>query len=100
MSWFVYILQCADASYYVGHTGDVQARVKCHQQGAGATWTAAHRPVVLVYQEEHPTEAAAMARENQLKGWSRAKKQALVTGKLAVLRTLSRCRGHHGPPQI
>lgn len=96
MAWFVYILRCSDASYYVGHTEDVAARVERHQDGTGAVWTAARRPVSLVFEEELPSEAAAVARERQIKRWSRQKKEALISGGLTALKTLSRCRGLHG----
>ena len=100
MPWFVYILRCNDGSYYVGHTEDVPARVQRHQDGTGAAWTAARRPVSLMFEEEHPSEAAAVARERQIKKWSRQKKEAPVNGRLAALKTLSRCRGLHGPPEV
>jgi predicted GIY-YIG superfamily endonuclease len=96
LAWFVYILRCSDGSYYVGHTEDVAARVKRHQDGRGAAWTAARRPVSLVFEEEHLSEAAAVARERQIKRWSRQKKEALFAGKLTSLKKLSRCRGLHG----
>ena len=99
MSWFIYILRCNDGSYYVGHTEDVQARVQRHQDGRGAAWTAARRPVSLVFEEEHLSEVSAVARERQIKRWSRQKKEALLSGKLGALRTLSRCRGIHGRPE-
>lgn len=98
MAWFVYILRCRDRSYYVGHTEDVPARVQCHQDGRGAAWTAARRPVLLVFQEQHPSETAAVARERQIKRWSRQKKEALIAGNPNALKTLSRCRGVHGQP--
>jgi predicted GIY-YIG superfamily endonuclease len=100
LPWFVYILRCSDGSYYVGHTEDVPARVQRHQDGTGAVWTAARRPVSLVFQEEHPAEAAAVARERQIKRWSRQKKDALISGSLTSLKKLSRCRGCHGRPEV
>lgn len=56
LAWCVYILRCSDGSYYVGHAEDVAARVKRHQDGNGAAWTAARRPVSLVFEEELPSE--------------------------------------------
>ena len=100
LGWFVYILRCSDDSYYVGHTEDVPARVQRHQDATGAAWTAARRPVSLVFEEEHPSEAAAVARERQIKGCSRQKKEALTSGRLTILKTLSRCRGLHGQPEV
>jgi len=99
MPWFVYILRCSDGSYYVGHTENVAARVQRHQDGTGAVWTAARRPVSLVFEEECPSEAEAVARERQIKRWSRQKKEALISGGLTALKALSRCRGIHGQPE-
>jgi predicted GIY-YIG superfamily endonuclease len=98
LGWFVYILHCSDGSYYIGHTDDVPARVQCHQNGRGAAWTAARRPVSLVFEEEHPSETAAVARERQIKNWSRQKKEALMAGNSTALKALSRCRSVHGQP--
>ena len=75
---YVYILQCADGSYYVGHTSDLFARLRTHNEGRGAKFTAARRPVAVAYAEHWPTEVAAIRREKQLKGWTRRKKVALI----------------------
>ena len=88
-SFFVYILRCADDSYYVGHTGDLPARMKVHNDGRGAVWTACRRPVTLVYQEPHRTEQGAITRERQIKRWTHAKKRALIAGDLSGLKVLS-----------
>lgn len=90
--FFVYILRCSDGSFYVGHSADVDKRVAAHNSGRGASWTANRRPVVLVYREPLETEAEAITRERQLKGWSRAKKEAFLTADTAGLKQLSRCR--------
>ena len=79
-SYFCYILECADGSYYVGVTDDLAQRLKYHNEGKGSDWTAARRPVRLIWKEEHPTLSSARQRENQLKCWSHAKKAALVGG--------------------
>src|SRR3712207_2389523 len=89
---FVYIVQCGDGSLYVGHSFDVHARVGCHNDGRGAEWTAARRPVVLVYSEQAPSEAAAVRPERQIKRWTHAKKLALIRGDLARLKELATCR--------
>ena len=80
----VYVLGCSDGSFYVGVTDDVQRRVQEHNDGKGADWTGARRPVRLVWSEPHPTLAAARRRENQLKRWSHTKKAALVGGSLRL----------------
>jgi predicted GIY-YIG superfamily endonuclease len=84
----VYILRCADGTLYTGSTADVQAREAIHNQGKGAKYTAARRPVKIVYSEEHESRSAAQKREYQLKRWSRAKKEALVARDLSALRGL------------
>ena len=83
---FVYILRCADRSYYVGKTNDLYTRLTEHQSGVGADYTAVRRPVEMVYAEEHATIAGARNREMQLKRWSRAKKEALIAQDLPRLR--------------
>ena len=93
--FFVYILQCADASYYVGHTHDVEARVRTHNDGKGAIWTKCRRPVRLVYSEPLADEASAIERERQLKRWSAEKKRALIEGRVRDLKRLSQNRGLH-----
>ena len=67
-TYFVYIVRCADGSYYSGVTTDLQTRVSTHNSGQGAAWTAARRPVVLVYHEPALDERRALARERQIKG--------------------------------
>ncbi len=88
----VYILLCSDGSYYVGQTHDLVARVKAHNAGTAASHTKERRPVRLVYSERHETLAGAVQRESQLKGWTRAKKEALVAGQLDRLHGLARRR--------
>ena len=88
----VYILRCADGTYYVGHSDDVEARVEAHNAGSGARYTALRRPVQLVYVESHPTVTAAVRREAQLKRWSAVKKAALVAGSPSTLKNLATCR--------
>ena len=77
--WFVYILLCADDSFYIGETYDIAQRLVKHNEGSASAYTAARRPVHLVYAERHATRDDALCRERQLKGWTRAKKQALVS---------------------
>lgn len=85
---FVYILRCADASLYIGETDDIDGRIARHQEGRACTCTAIRRPVKLVYIEELTNRVAARRREHQLKRWSRAKKEALVSSNLAELKKL------------
>jgi predicted GIY-YIG superfamily endonuclease len=90
--WYVYILQCSDKSYYVGHANDLSERVNRHNTGRAARWTAFRLPVKLIYNEAFATEEKAVNRERQIKKWSRAKKQALFTADKTTLKELSRCK--------
>jgi putative endonuclease len=90
---YVYILRCADGSYYVGITrGSLEDRVAQHNAGNFGGYTASRRPVVLVWQQDFQRLTDAIAAERQLKGWSRAKKEALVRGDFDVLHMLARYR--------
>jgi predicted GIY-YIG superfamily endonuclease len=91
-SFFVYILECSDGTYSVGHTHDLDQRLRAHNEGRGAHWTSARRPVRLAYSEPACDELSAIAREWQLKRWSAAKKRALASGQLVMLKRLSQCR--------
>lgn len=77
MGFHVYVLHCADGSYYTGHTDNLEARLSAHQNGAIPGYTYTRRPVALVYSEDFPSRQDAFERERQIKGWSRAKKAAL-----------------------
>jgi putative endonuclease len=87
---FVYIIECADGSYYIGSARDVAGRVQAHNAGKAATWTASRRPVVLVYEEKHPDETSALQREKHIKRWTHAKKEALIARNKALLKMLSK----------
>lgn len=92
MSFWVYILACADNSYYVGHTDDLGKRMAQHDSGELGGYTASRRPVRLVYSQAFQTREQAFAVERQLKGWSRKKKEALIAGDWELLRILARGR--------
>jgi predicted GIY-YIG superfamily endonuclease len=78
MSFWVYILECSDKSYYTGHTDDLEKRLAEHEQGIFKCYTYKRRPVKLVFCDEFPSRDNAFDRERQIKGWSRRKKQALI----------------------
>jgi predicted GIY-YIG superfamily endonuclease len=81
MPSYVYILECADGSYYTGSTHDLNARLYSHEQGFDpSAYTFTRRPVKLAWFEETPTHREALMHEKQIKGWSRAKKEALIRG--------------------
>ncbi len=75
---FVYILECADGSYYTGWTTNLDQRVAAHNAGRGGRYTRSRRPVKLVYWEEHPDRHSAQRRELALKRLPRARKIALI----------------------
>ena len=78
MHFWVYILRCADGSYYTGHTDNLEARLWQHQNGILCDWTSRRRPIELVWCEATPDRVEAIAFERRIKGWSRAKKEALI----------------------
>jgi predicted GIY-YIG superfamily endonuclease len=90
--FFVYILKCSDGSLYVGHASNVDERVKTHNEGRGASWTACRRPVTLVYYESASSVEKAVARERQIKRWTHDKKLALIAGDLGKLKALAKRR--------
>ncbi len=92
MAW-MYILQCADGSYYVGSTNNLELRLEEHGRGIGAIYTAKRLPVKLVFCEEFQTVREAYAPEKQVQGWSRAKREALIRNDYDALPGLSRSRG-------
>ena len=87
---FVYMLRCGDNSYYVGSTWDLENRVWQHATGSGSQYTSKRQPVTLVFAQEYDRIAEAYAREKQIQGWSRRKREALIDGRFNELPTLSR----------
>jgi len=94
MFW-AYMLHCRGGFYYVGHTDDLERRVAQHTTGAVAGFTADHLPVALVWSQDFPTRDEAKAAEKQIKGWSRAKKMALIRGDWGRISTLA--KNKNGP---
>jgi tRNA/rRNA methyltransferase len=90
VSFWAYILRCADRSYYVGHTDNLEARVAAHQSGLIEGYTQNRRPVVLAWSQEFTERDEAFRAERQIKGWSRAKKEALIRGDWDGVQLLSR----------
>jgi len=83
MAW-MYILECADGSYYVGSTKDLEYRLSEHQEGKGAKYTSRRLPVKLVYCEEYERVSDAYAREKQVQNWSRVKREALINSNQEI----------------
>ncbi len=88
--FFVYILQCSDRSYYVGHTDELERRLNEHETGAGSSYTVTRKPVWLAWFEEFPTREEAKVVEAQIKKWSRRKKEALIEGNIDELKKAAR----------
>ena len=86
--FFVYIVRCVDGTLYTGFARDPEERVRVHNEGKGAKYTRSRLPVVLVYVEQCESLSAALKREDQIKPWSRAKKEALIAGDLVELKRL------------
>ena len=78
---YTYILECKDGTYYTGWTNNLEKRLKDHNEGKGAKYTRARRPVVLAYYEEFETKEEAMQREYAIKQMNRSEKAALIDGK-------------------
>ena len=87
---WVYILRCADGSYYTGQTINLEKRFAEHLMGEGGEWTRHRLPVVLVFSQEMPDADSTFFAERQIKNWSRAKKEALITGNWNLLQWLAK----------
>ena len=93
MSFWVYILKCADGSYYTGHTDSLDKRVGEHQSGVAPNcYTFSRRPIILVFSQPFPSRLEALCSERQIKGWNRGKKEALIAGDWMKLSSLSRSK--------
>jgi predicted GIY-YIG superfamily endonuclease len=92
MSFWVYILKCADSSYYTGHTDNLEKRFAEHQSGELKGYTFNKRPIKLVFSQAFPTREEALASEQQIKGWSRKKKEAMIRGDWAEISRLARSK--------
>ena len=92
MKGYVYILKCANDLYYTGSTNNLEKRIEEHQSGKGANFTKKYLPVQLIYFEEFSRIDDAFYREKQIQGWSRKKKEALISGETNLLHGLSECQ--------
>ena len=78
---YVYILKCADGTFYTGYSTDPERRMKVHNSGKGAKYTRARRPVEIIYTEEFEDKAEAQRREYAIKQLTRAEKEKLINDK-------------------
>lgn len=92
MAFHAYLLRCNHGSYYAGHADDLDLRIAQHHAGTLGGYTTARRPVVLVWTDSFPTREEALSAERRIKGWSRAKKEALIRGDWAEISRLARNR--------
>lgn len=90
MPFWVYMLRCADGSYYTGHTDDLDRRIAQHHAGELPGYTRDRRPLRLCWSERFASREEALAAERRVKGWSRAKKEALTRGDWQAIKRLSR----------
>ena len=89
---FMYILECADKTYYVGSTWNLAERIDQHMIGKGSVYTSTRLPVRLVYSVESDSIREVWGWERKVHGWGRAKRQALIDGRFDLLPALSRNR--------
>ncbi|MFC5971756.1 GIY-YIG nuclease family protein [Halomarina salina] len=78
MTHYVYVLRCGDDTLYTGYSTDVERRVREHRAGSGAKYTRGRGPLELVHVESFGSQSAAMAREYEIKQFSRGRKDRLV----------------------
>jgi putative endonuclease len=90
MAFWTYMLHCNGGAFYVGHTDDLERRIAEHEQGALPGFTRDHFPARFVWSERFATRLEALAMERRIKGWSRAKKMALIRGDWSRIEQLSR----------
>lgn len=98
MFW-MYMLRCADRSFYVGHTEDLEYRLAQHHAGTFRTcYTYERRPLQLVHSQVFETRIDALEAERQIKGWRRAKKEALIAGDWTEIGRLARGKNRRARP--
>jgi tRNA/rRNA methyltransferase len=90
LSFFAYMLRCADGSYYVGHTDNLDLRVAQHERGEIEGYTQSRRPLSLFWSQDFGSRDEALAAEQQIKGWSRKKKEALAVRDWEAVRQAAR----------
>ncbi len=88
--FYVYILKCRDYSYYVGQTDNIEYRISQHHIGSADGYTSTRKPVQVMFVHEFGTRAKAIDMEQRIKGWSRAKKEALIAQNYEALPGLAK----------
>ncbi|QQV78626.1 GIY-YIG nuclease family protein [Sphingomonas aliaeris] len=92
MTFWAYLLRCGDGSYYAGHCEDLGYRIDAHQSGRGCDYTARRQPITPLWSQEFESRIEALEAERRIKGWSRAKKEALIAGDWICLSQLAASR--------
>ncbi|MBX9860697.1 MAG: GIY-YIG nuclease family protein [Sphingomonas sp.] len=90
MAFWTYMLHCRGGRFYVGHTDNLDGRIAQHQSGSVPGFTADYLPITLVWSEQFQTRIEALETERKLKGWSKAKKLALIRGDWARIAALAK----------
>jgi predicted GIY-YIG superfamily endonuclease len=93
MSFWVYLLHCRGGYFYVGHTEDLEARIAQHRAGQVRGFASDHLPIELVWCQDFATRYEALQAERRIKGWSRAKKMALIRGDWRAISQLAKSKG-------
>ena len=100
MSFHAYILRCADGTYYTGHTDNLEQRIAQHHSGQVKGYTAERRPLEFIWSAAFESRAEALAAEQQIKGWSRKKKEALIAGDWSMLKAAALSRSAPASPSL
>ncbi|RLC50999.1 MAG: GIY-YIG nuclease family protein [Candidatus Cloacimonadota bacterium] len=89
-TYWVYILKCSDGSYYSGSTSNLEKRISEHQNGLIKGYTSKRLPIELAFSEYFEDVYFAISAERQIKGWTKAKKEALINGDFELLKVLAK----------
>jgi putative endonuclease len=87
--FWTYMLRCSDGSYYVGHTDNIEKRIAEHKFRKYCDYTSRRCPIEVVFCQQMPSREEAFALERKLKGWKRAKKEALIAGNWPLIKKLA-----------
>jgi putative endonuclease len=98
MIFWLYILECADGSLYIGHTDNLDTRLHQHDVGTGTAYTVTRRPLKLIHVQEFESRYEALSMERKLKRWSRAKKLAYIAANWDEVRRLA--KGKHRQERV
>ncbi len=94
-TYYVYIVKCADQSYYTGITNNIERRLYGHNHGTNPDYyTYKRRPVKLMFIQDFSNPKDAIVAEKQIKGWSRKKKEALFHGDWNKIHKLAKCENN------